>query len=377
MADEYIQKDYAGGAEATSLASSFSIGGATLSVADGSSYPNGTSGPFVVVVDRGLATEEKFLIDTTTGANGVTFNIQQAGYDGTTATNHSAGATVEHCIDAYSIEQANRYVNLQTSKGDLVAHTGSTTARQAVGSNNAVLVADSTQSNGIKWSTLGASSLASDSVTTAKILDSNVTLAKLASAVQNLLVPAGTIAATVRTTADTGWLLLDGSLITSADSSYPALWAIAPSSWKTGTSLQLPNLANKMLEGAGTTTLGASGGSNTVTLLEANLPPHAHTVDPPSTSVTSGTEVETPGTSEVVYNANNYGAAGTDYRAVDQGSNPVTNGMSLRDTSDGHTHTHSVTVDIAQFNSGNGAGSSTAVTVTNAHVAVNFQIKAH
>ena len=377
MADEYILKDYAGGAEATTLASGFTIGATTMTVADGSSYPTGTTGPFVVVVDRGLATEEKFLIDTTSGTNGVTFNIQQAGYDGTTASNHSTGATVEHCIDAYSIEQANRYVNLQTTKGDLVAHTGSTTARHAVGANNTVLVADSAQSNGIKWSTLGASSLATDAVTTAKIADNAVTVAKLASAVQNLLIPAGTIAATISSSASTGWLLLDGTLHTGADALYPSLWAVVPSSWKSGTSLQLPNMANKMLEGPGASTLGATGGSNTVTLSEANLPPHAHAVDPPSTTVTSGTEVESPGTSEVVYNANNYSASGTDYRAVQQSLDPITFGMSVRDTSDGHTHTHSVTIDIASFNSGNGAGSSTALTVTNAHLAVNFQIKAH
>ncbi len=180
MADEYILKDYAGGAEATTLASGFTIGSTTMTVADGSSYPTGTTGPFVVVVDRGLATEEKFLIDTTSGTNGVTFNIQQAGYDGTAASNHSAGATVEHCIDAYTIEQANRYVNLQTTKGDLIAHTGTTTARHAAGSNDTVLVADSGQANGIKWSTLTAASLATDSVTTAKIVDLNVTTGKIA-----------------------------------------------------------------------------------------------------------------------------------------------------------------------------------------------------
>jgi len=194
MADEYILKDYAGGAEATTLASGFTIGSTTLTVADGSTYPTGTGGPFVIVVDRGLASEEKFLIDTTSGVNGVTFNIQQAGYDGTTASNHGVGATVEHCIDAYTIEQANRYVNLQTTKGDLVAHTGTTTARHAAGANNTVLVADSGQSNGLRWGTLAAASLASDSVTTAKIVDLNVTTGKLAdSAVTSAKIADGTI----------------------------------------------------------------------------------------------------------------------------------------------------------------------------------------
>lgn len=369
MADEYILKDYAGGAEATTLASGFTIGGTTLTVADGSSYPTGTGGPFVVVVDRGLASEEKFLIDTTSGTNGVTFNIQQAGYDGTTASNHSSGATVEHCIDAYTLEQANRYVNLQTSKGDLVAHTGTTTARHAVGSNNTVLVADSAQSNGIKWSTIDANSLASGAVT----------LAKLASAVQELLVPAGTIVATVRTTADTGWLFLNGTSVPNAQTLYPSLYAATSglAGWWSGSTFTPPNMANKMLEGVGATSLGASGGSNTVTLTEVNLPPHAHTVDPPSTAVSVTVN---DNTTDFVFDPGGYTSGYISGRDADNNGviDGTTNtfGMALEKSSS-HGHTASGTVDIAQFNSGNGSGSSTALTVTNAHVAVNYQIKAH
>lgn len=228
----------------------------------------------------------------------------------------------------------------------------------------------------IATGTITATQLASNAVTTVKITDANVTLAKLATAVQNLLVPAGTIAATIKSTADTGWLLLDGASIAGADVLYPSLFPICPASWKSGTTLNLPTMTNKMLEGAGTTTLGASAGSNTVTVAETNLPSHYHTVNPPSTEFTSATEVESPGTVEVVYNTNNYGSPGTDYRGVDQAYDPVTFGMALRDTSDGNTHTHKTTVDIAEFNSGS-VGSGTALNVTNAHLAVNFQIKAH
>jgi microcystin-dependent protein len=363
MADEYILKDYAGGAEATTLASGFTIGGTTLTVADGSSYPTGTGGPFVVVVDRGLASEEKFLIDTTSGTNGVTFNIQQAGYDGTTTSNHSSGATVEHCIDAYTLEQANRYVNLQTSKGDLVAHTGTTTARHAVGSNNTVLVADSAQSNGIKWSTIDVNSLASGAVT----------LAKLASAVQELLVPAGTIVATVRTTADTGWLFLNGTSVPNAQTLYPLLYAATSglAGWWSGSTFTPPNMANKMLEGVGATSLGASGGSNTVTLTEANLPPHAHTVNPPSTAVS----ISDPGhdhTSSVIIRTTSGSFGGA---ASGHGGTATTDAASANIGN--NTTGITASVDIAQFNSGNGGGSSSSLTVTNAHVAVNYQIKAH
>jgi len=371
MADEYILKDYAGGAEATTLASGFTIGALTLTVANGSSYPTGTGGPFVVVVDRGLASEEKFLIDTTSGTNGVTFNIQQAGYDGTTPANHAVGATVEHCIDAYSIEQANRYVNLQTTKGDLIVHTGSTTARHAVGATNTVLVADSAQTNGIKWSTIVAANIANDAVTTTKILDSNVTLNKLSDVVQNLLVPAGTIVATIKSTANNGWLLLDGSTVTNAQSLYPNLWAVVPAAWQSGTSLVLPNMANRMLEGIGLTALGTTGGSNTVVISESNLPPHTHTVNPPSTAVS----ITDPGHTHTAAitirtSAGTFGGA-----ASGHGGTATTDAAAA--TVSTQTTGITASVDIASFSSGNGAGTSAAMTVTNAHLAVNFQIKAH
>ena len=180
MADEYIHKSFDGGAQTTALTSGFTSGAATLSVANGTSFPDGSSGPFVVVVDRGLANEEKFLIDTTSGASNVTFTIQQAGYDGTSAVNHNIGATVDHCLDAYTVEQANRYVNLQTTKGSLITHTGTTTTSlTASATNNLTLLTDSTTANGIKWGQVVEASIATNAVTDVKIA-TGVALSKLA-----------------------------------------------------------------------------------------------------------------------------------------------------------------------------------------------------
>jgi microcystin-dependent protein len=374
MADEYIHKSFDGGAQTTTLTAGFTAGGATLAVANGTSFPDGSSGPFVVVVDRGLATEEKFLIDTTSGSSNVTFTIQQAGYDGTSAINHNAGATVDHCLDAYTVEQANRYVNLQTTKGSLVTHTGSATvALTASGTNNLTLLTDSTTANGIKWAQIVEATIATSAVTTSKIADSNVTLAKLATAVQNLLIPAGTIAATIKSTADTGWLLLNGASITTADSLYPALWAIAPTSWKSGTTLNLPTMADKMLEGQSTTALGASGGSNTVTIASGNLPTHVHSIDPPDTSLS----IADNGL-DVLYNAGSYT---TGYiTGVDSNNDGVLDGTSNTfgiAVGSATSHGHTGTVNIAAFNSANGGFANTALTITNAHLAVNYQIKAH
>jgi hypothetical protein len=58
--------------------------------------------------------------------------------------------------------------------------TGSALNRLAVGTNDYSLLADSTATNGVSWKQLPAASIATDAITTAKILDSNVTAAKIA-----------------------------------------------------------------------------------------------------------------------------------------------------------------------------------------------------
>lgn len=45
-----------------------------------------------------------------------------------------------------------------TTKGDLIVHTGADNVRQAVGTNGYYLIADSTQTNGIRWGDIGSAS---------------------------------------------------------------------------------------------------------------------------------------------------------------------------------------------------------------------------
>jgi microcystin-dependent protein len=257
----------------------------------------------------------------------------------------------------------------------------------------------------VEASSIGApiAAISDGSITTEKLADEAVTAAKIAAAVQDLLVPAGTVAATVKTTADTGWLMLDGSAVSSADTLYPSLWSAAPTSWKSGTTLNLPDMSNKTLGGSGTTALGAAGGSNSVTLAETNLPSHAHSIshghsdtfsgsasshthsiDPPNTSVSLSLGNNT---TQFVRRLGNYATYAV----------PVASTGMAVDYVDSHGHSISGSVNIGSFtsggpsatgvsisgsvtnytgNSGN-TGSGTSVDVTNAHLAVNFQIKAH
>lgn len=85
----------------------------------------------------------------------------------------------------------------------------------------------------------------------------------------------GMVAATISATAPAGWLLLDGSTVTGAQTLYPYLWAVAPTAWKSGASLILPDSRGRTVIGSGTgagltaRTLGATVGVESVTLSAA------------------------------------------------------------------------------------------------------------
>jgi len=64
---------------------------------------------------------------------------------------------------------------------------------------------------------------------------------------QTALVPAGAILETLWTTDPFGYLLLDGRTITGGEFLFPALWAVAPAGYKSGSDLVLPTDVGKMV----------------------------------------------------------------------------------------------------------------------------------
>ena len=181
----YEVRGFSGVATETALVALISAVDTTLSITlgTGASYPS--SGSFYVVVDLGLSTEEKILCSAQS-ANALTVASGGRGADGTPATAHAVGASVKHVIAAVDLSEANRAVNRTvgqiTAVGELLVGDALNSLNNlAPGANNTVLVADSTVTGvGLKYTTLGPSSLATDSVTTVKILDANVTTGKLA-----------------------------------------------------------------------------------------------------------------------------------------------------------------------------------------------------
>lgn len=140
----YDRRSYSGHVAYTvTLAAGISATDTALSLSDGSTFPDGSGGPFCVTVDLGNAGEEKVKIASRTG-NTLTVASSGRGYDGTTAAVHAAGVKVVHTISAVDLDEANQAVvqtiGKVTTGGDLLVATGPNAfARLAIGTAGQVL----------------------------------------------------------------------------------------------------------------------------------------------------------------------------------------------------------------------------------------------
>lgn len=150
----YELRSYPGGAADTTLGSDVTASGLTFAVqpGTGSGYPDGSAGPFYVVIDYDNTSTEKVHC---TARSGDTFTADARGADGTTAFPHTSGAKVRACFTATDAQEANRAahytVGQVTTKGDLLGATGSAAlGRIPKTADGTVLTADSTAATG--WS---------------------------------------------------------------------------------------------------------------------------------------------------------------------------------------------------------------------------------
>lgn len=152
---------------------------------DTSGWPTGSTGRnFPVIIDRGLATMEKVLAsDLTAGV--LTFTRAQ---DGTSASAHAAGATVEHGIFASLIDDLGAHV-YDTTRDDHTQYLDVAGVRQVDTVNIAddavttdQIVDSAVTSAKIADATIVVGDIANDAIETAKIKDGQITEAKFSSA---------------------------------------------------------------------------------------------------------------------------------------------------------------------------------------------------
>ena len=147
-----MRRQYAGGAKPTTLTAN--LGGSTADLAingtDFSNYPDGSVGPFYIVIDRGQVSEEKILCASRSGNVITVYNTgltNGRGNDGTSVVAHSAGATVEHVFTSVDADESNSHVNNVTSAHGLtIADVVTTNGTQTL-SNKTISGSSNTLSN--------------------------------------------------------------------------------------------------------------------------------------------------------------------------------------------------------------------------------------
>lgn len=132
---------------------------ASFQVGSTAGYP---TPPFKISIERGSANEEVCWV---TSVDATHFSGLTRGYDNTTAITHTAGVLIEHVVSAEDYTLANRHVfdttrddhtqyarkDTVTTKGDIYVRDNVGLVRLGVGADNLALVADSTQTTGLKW----------------------------------------------------------------------------------------------------------------------------------------------------------------------------------------------------------------------------------
>jgi len=132
------RREYKGAAQAAYLTSP--LGGAvtdlTITCNDLSNWPTGVgSKPFFIVIDRGLASEEKILCESRSGNVITVFDdgiTNGRGSDDTTITSHSNNAVVDHVFTATDADEANAHVNASSGVHGLTGSVVGTTDTQTV-----------------------------------------------------------------------------------------------------------------------------------------------------------------------------------------------------------------------------------------------------
>lgn len=105
-------REYVGGAKRTTIVGDITAASTSITLTSGTGYPTGGTGPFILCLGMGQASEEKILV---TSRSGNTLTVGTRGYDDTAASAHSSGTTVDHVLGAIDIREANAHVNDTTT----------------------------------------------------------------------------------------------------------------------------------------------------------------------------------------------------------------------------------------------------------------------
>jgi hypothetical protein len=116
-------KEFKGAAVPTTITGTINSVDMACSLALSTGWPTGAQ-YWGAVIDKGLANEEKVLCYTRSGSN---VTIVARGQDNTSASTHTAGATIEHCLFAFDLDALYNHAT-NTSIDDHTQYLLKTTA---------------------------------------------------------------------------------------------------------------------------------------------------------------------------------------------------------------------------------------------------------
>jgi microcystin-dependent protein len=277
-------RNYSSTATEKTLAGNVLITDTQITLSDSTGLP---SVPFTLVLNPDTNIEEIVTVNTDqSGVTAPTYKVTRA-QDGTSASAHTSANIVRHMITARDLQEPQNHIAATTSVHGitdtslLVTTTGTETlTNKRLNSpkfnENVAMTATSTELNVLDGITASTTELNYvDGVTS-----------NIQTQFNNLVtVPTGTVSMFAGSSAPTGWLLCDGSSFDSG--TYSALASLLGDTYGThsSTTYYLPNLKGKVAVGRDSSqsefdTLGETGGAKTVTLNEAQMPAHTHTLTP-------------------------------------------------------------------------------------------------
>jgi microcystin-dependent protein len=293
------------------------------------------------------------------------------------------GNSTLNVLEGY-INSAWRQMTMpHTTKGDMAVHDGTSVGRLPIGSDGQILMADSTQTFGLKWS---ASSVA----------DGSITLAKLASALQVFLVPTGAFIPFGGTSIPTGFLLCNGQAV--SRTTYADLYTAIGTAYGNGdgsTTFNVPDLRGTFLRGhMDVSTVSGSGSassnnatftahgiirtgmkvrisSGTLTGLSANTDYFAIVVDADTlafatsySSAIAGTKISISGTNSAVITQWEDPDQSSRDESASGGNSGASIGSRQQDALQAHKHGMTANLSGNETNSGATSGSGAASSAT-------------
>jgi hypothetical protein len=152
------RREYKGAATPCTIVTTITSSSTTILISDATNWPTGS---FSIVIDPGLAGEEKLLIASRTAT---TLTVTTRGYDNTTASAHTTGAIIYPVPTAIDFDEANSHVNASTGVHGLTGAVVGTTDTQsltnkALSDSTTTIVDVSDATKAIKFDIAGTTSI--------------------------------------------------------------------------------------------------------------------------------------------------------------------------------------------------------------------------